>query len=66
MALPTGEVLPQQDGPALLVEISPLAPAPKPQPTVSEMLQLHGRGIISDVALRHWLGDLAGIAPTTG
>ena len=59
----TGEPLPVQDGPALLVEISPLAPAPKPQPTVSEMLQLQERGIISEVALRQWLGDLAGIAP---
>jgi hypothetical protein len=61
----TGEVLPQQDGPALLVEISPLAPAPKPQPSVSEMLQLHERGIVSDAALRQWLGDLAGIAPAS-
>jgi hypothetical protein len=61
----TGEPLPQQDGPALLVEISPLAPAPKPQPTVAEMLQLQERGIISEQALRQWLGDLAGIAPAT-
>ena len=61
----TGEPLPVQDGPALLVEISPLAPAPKPQPTVSEMLQLQERGIISEVALRQWLGDLAGIAPAS-
>jgi hypothetical protein len=61
----TGEPLPVQEGPALLVEISPLAPAPKPQPTVTDMLQLHERGIVSDVALRQWLGDLAGIAPTT-
>jgi hypothetical protein len=61
----TGEVLPQQDGPALLVEISPLAPAPKPQPSVSEMLQLHERGIVSEMALRQWLGDLAGIAPAS-
>jgi hypothetical protein len=59
----TGEPLPVQDGPALLVEISPLAPAPKLQPTVSEMLQLQERGIFSEVALRQWLGDLAGIAP---
>jgi hypothetical protein len=61
----TGEPLPQRDGPALLVEISPLAPAPKPQPTVAEMLQLQERGIISEQALRQWLGDLAGIAPAT-
>ena len=61
----TGELLPVQEGPALLVEISPLAPAPKPQPTVSEMLQLHERGIVSDAALQQWLGDLAGIAPAT-
>jgi hypothetical protein len=59
----TGEPLPSQEGPALVVEISPLAPAPKPQPTVTEMLQLHERGIVSDAALRQWLGDLAGIAP---
>ncbi|NDD70212.1 MAG: response regulator, partial [Synechococcaceae bacterium WB9_4xC_028] len=61
----TGEPLPVQEGPALLVEISPLAPSPKPQPTVSEMLQLQERGIISEVALRLWLGDLAGITPAT-
>jgi hypothetical protein len=61
----TGEPLPQRDAPALLVEISPLAPAPKPQPTVAEMLQLQERGIISEQALRQWLGDLAGIAPAT-
>ena len=61
----TGEQLPVQEGPALTVEISPLAPAPKPQPTVSEMLQLQERGIISEQALRQWLGDLAGIAPAS-
>jgi hypothetical protein len=66
----TGEPLPKWDGangtgPALTVEISPLAPAPKPQPTVSEMLQLQERGIISEQALRQWLGDLAGIAPAS-
>jgi hypothetical protein len=54
-----------QEGPALLVEISPLAPAPKPQPTVAEMLQLHERGIVSEQALRQWLGDLAGVAPAS-
>jgi hypothetical protein len=32
---------------------------------VSEMLQLHERGIVSDAALRQWLGDLAGIAPAS-
>ena len=47
------------------MEISPLAASPKPQPTASEMLQLQERGIISEVALRQWLGDLAGIAPAT-
>ncbi|MCP9879796.1 hypothetical protein KBY74_07955 [Cyanobium sp. A1C-AMD] len=47
------------------MEISPLAPAPKPQPTVAEMLQLQERGIISEQALRQWLGDLAGIAPAS-
>jgi len=61
----TGEPLLMQEGPALTVEISPLAPAPKPQPTVSEMLQLQERGIISEQALRQWLGDLAGIAPAS-
>jgi hypothetical protein len=61
----TGEPLPLQEGPALTVEISPLAPAPKPQPTVAEMLQLQERGIISEQALRQWLGDLAGIAPAS-
>ena len=61
----TGEPLPMQEGPALTVEISPLAPAPKPQPTVTEMLQLQERGIISEQALRQWLGDLAGIAPAS-
>jgi hypothetical protein len=45
------------------VEINPLVPAPKPQPTVAEMLQMQERGIISEQALRQWLGDLAGIAP---
>jgi hypothetical protein len=62
----TGEALPPNDGPSLLVEISPLAPAAKPQPTVTEMLQLQERGIVSEEALRQWLGDLAGIAPATG
>jgi len=61
----TGEPVPLQQGPALLVEISPLAPAPKPQPTVAEMLQLHERGIVSEQALRQWLGDLAGVAPAS-
>jgi hypothetical protein len=61
----TGEPIPEQKGPALLVEISPLAPAPKPQPTVAEMLQLHERGIVSEQALRQWLGDLAGLAPAS-
>lgn len=61
----TGEPLPVPEGPALTVEISPLAPAPKPQPTVSEMLQLQERGFISEQALRQWLGDLAGIAPAS-
>jgi hypothetical protein len=61
----TGEPLPVQEGPALTVEISPLAPAPKPQPTVSEMLQLQERGIISEQVLRQWLGDLVGIAPAS-
>jgi hypothetical protein len=61
----TGEAVPQRDGPALLVEISPLAPAPKPQPTVTEMLQLHERGIVTDAALRQWLGDLAGVTPVS-
>ena len=42
----TGELLPVQEGPALLVEISPLAPSPKPQPTVSEMLPA-GMGSLS-------------------
>jgi hypothetical protein len=49
----------------LLVEISPLAPASKPQPTVAEILQLHERGIVSEQALRQWLGDLAGVAPAS-
>ncbi|EAQ74230.1 MULTISPECIES: DUF4055 domain-containing protein [unclassified Synechococcus] len=61
----SGELLPTQEGTALVVEISPLAPALKPQPTVTEMLQPHEQGIVSDAALRQWLGDLAGIAPTT-
>jgi hypothetical protein len=61
----TGEPVPVQQGPALLVEISPLAPAPKPQPTVAEMLQLQERGIVSEQALRQWLGDLAGVAPAS-
>jgi hypothetical protein len=39
-----------------------LAFASKPQPTVAEMLQLHERGIVSEQALRQWLGDLAGVA----
>ena len=60
-----GEPVPVQQGPALLVEISPLAPAPKPQPSVAEMLQLHERGIVSEQALRQWLGDLAGVAPAS-
>jgi hypothetical protein len=30
------------------------------------MLQLQERGIVSEEALRQWLGDLAGIAPATG
>ena len=43
----SGEPLPRHDGPALVVKISPLAPPPRPQPTLVEMLQLHGRGIVS-------------------
>ena len=50
---------------AMVVEISPMAPAPKPSPTVAEMLQLQEKGIISEQALRQWLGDIAGIAPTS-
>ena len=50
---------------AMVVEISPMAPAPKPSPTVAEMLQLQEKGIISVQALRQWLGDIAGIAPTS-
>lgn len=50
---------------AMVVEISPMAPAPKPAPTVAEMLQLQEKGIISEQALRQWLGDIAGIAPTS-
>ena len=61
----TGEALPDNDGAALIVAISPLAPAPKPSPTVAEMLQLQEKGIISEQALRQWLGDLAGVAPVT-
>ena len=61
----TGEALPDNDGPALIVAISPLAPAPKPQPTVAEMLQLQEKGIISEQALQQWLGDIAGVAPVT-
>ena len=49
---------------AMVVEISPMAPAPKPSPTVAEMLQLQEKGIISEQALRQWLGDIAGIAPS--
>ena len=60
----TGEQLPVPESSALTVEISPLAPAPKPQPTVAEMLQLHERGIVSEQALRQWLDDLAGVAPS--
>ena len=29
------------------------------------MLQLQEKGIISEQALRQWLGDLAGVAPVT-
>ena len=43
----------------MVVEVSPLAPPPRPQPTLAEMLELHGRGIVSNAALRQWLGDLA-------
>ena len=43
----SGEPLPRHDGPALVVKISPLAPPPRPQPPLVEMLQLHGRGIVS-------------------
>ena len=50
---------------AMVVEISPMAPAPKPSPTVAEMLQLQEKGIISEQALRQWLGDIAGVAPVT-
>ena len=50
---------------AMVVEISPMAPAPKPSPTVAEMLKLQEKGIISVQALRQWLGDIAGIAPTS-
>jgi len=39
-----------------------LAFAFKLQPTLAEMLQLHERGIVSEQALRQWLGDLAGVA----
>jgi len=64
----TGETVPASVGSAgstaaLDVNISPLAPQPKPQPTVAEMLQLHERGIVSEQALRQWLGDLSGVNP---
>jgi hypothetical protein len=29
------------------------------------MLQLQERGIVSEQALRQWLGDLAGVAPAS-
>ena len=41
-----------------------LAFASKPQPTVAEMPQLHERGIVSEQALRQWLGELAEVAPS--
>jgi hypothetical protein len=67
----TGEAVPAGGGSAggtaaLDVNISPLAPVPKPQPTVAEMLQLHERGIVSEQALRQWLGDLSGVNPALG
>ena len=55
----------QQPPAAVEVEISPMAPAPKPSPTVAEMLQLQEKGIISVQTLRQWLGDIAGVAPTS-
>lgn len=51
--------------PVVLVEISPLASAPRPHATVAEMLQLHERGIVNAQALRQWLGDLAGVSPVS-
>jgi hypothetical protein len=61
----TGEAMPSEDGPSLVVEVSPLAPPAKAAPTVSEMLALQERGIISEEALRQWLGDTAGLSPAT-
>ena len=61
----TGEAMPSHDGPSLVVEVSPLAPPAKAAPTLSEMLTLQERGIISEQALRQWLAETAGLTPAT-
>ena len=57
--------MPSHDGPSLVVEVSPLAPPAKAAPTLSEMLTLQERGIISEQALRQWLAETAGLTPAT-
>ncbi|MFO8046135.1 MAG: DUF4055 domain-containing protein, partial [Halomonas sp.] len=49
----TGERLDPEAGVSLTV--SPMTPPPRPTPTISEWLQLHERGIITDKELRHQL-----------
>ncbi len=42
----TGEAMPSNDAPSLVVEVSPLAPPAKAAPTVSEMLTLQERHLL--------------------
>ncbi len=50
----TGERL--CEGAGACLEVTPLAPPQKPQPTVSEWLQLHERGVVDAAELRRPLG----------
>ena len=50
----TGERL--CEGAGACLEVTPLAPPQKPQPTVSEWLQLHERGVVDAAELRRQLG----------
>ena len=54
----TGEKLP--DGPVAELEVTPLVPPQKPQPSVAEWLVLQERGVISADELRQQLGLAVG------
>ncbi|SBO43151.1 protein of unknown function [Cyanobium sp. NIES-981] len=50
-----GELASRRDFFCKLLEVTPLAPPQKPQPTVGEWLQLHERGVVDAAELRRQL-----------